>query len=61
MGPRTGLDAMERRKIVPLPGIQPQTSSVTTMSNPNVVYFISLWSYCGETATRTVQKIMPSI
>jgi hypothetical protein len=28
MGPRARLDAMEKRKIVPLPGIQPRPSSL---------------------------------
>jgi hypothetical protein len=27
MGPRTGLDAMEKRKTLPLPGIEPRQSS----------------------------------
>jgi hypothetical protein len=27
VGPRTGLDAVEKRKILPLPGIEPRPSS----------------------------------
>jgi hypothetical protein len=35
MGPRAGLDVMEKRQILPLPGIEPRQSSPHNVSIPS--------------------------
>jgi hypothetical protein len=52
IGPRTGLDNVERRKILPLPGLEPQP-----LDHPSRSQSIHRLRYPGSTSGSTVQSL----